>query len=178
MFLKLGQGDGKKDNGDAAMQKEILRLKDDLLNKSLAESVFVKWLRLGPWLPKGEDWELTPGNFSGILGKNIRPVLRAARDQQLLGTWELEMKVLADRVTFGRLEHQADEFNNVTRPRLQFSRANDMIEIGQTNRGITEIYTMVKTYPQHPDFGKWVQRLRELLKPAAPVPAAVPDTTP
>lgn len=177
LFLKQGQyirEQAAKDKDGVAVQREAVKLKDELLGKSLADSIFVKWLRLGPSLPKGEDWELTPGNIAGILEKNVRPVLREAKNPQLIDTWEFEMKVLADRITFGRLEHQADEFNTVTRPRLQFSRANDMIAIGQKNRGINEIYTMVKTYPQHADFGKWVQRLRELLQPAPAAPAAEP----
>lgn len=165
------------DKAAVAVQKEIVKIKDDLLGKSLQESIFVKWFRLE--LPKGEDWELVPGNIPGILEKNIRMVLRKAKDPRIIETWELEMKVLADRVTFGRLEQQASQFNTVTRPRLQFSRANDMVEVGQKNRAINEIYGMVKTYPQHPDFDKWVQRLRELLKPAVqPAPSAAPDTSP
>ena len=163
---------------DVAVQNEAVKLKDELLNKSLAESLFVKWLRLGSWLPAGDNWELTPGNIPGILEKDVRPFLRKAKNPRLVETWEFEMKVLADRITFGRLEHQAAEFNTVTRPRLQFFRANDMGEVGQKNRAASEIYAMVKTYPQHPDFGKWVQRLRELLKPAESEPAASPEAAP
>ncbi|MFZ4681580.1 MAG: hypothetical protein ACOYMS_03680 [Terrimicrobiaceae bacterium] len=163
---------------DVAVQNEAAKMKDELLNKSLAESLFVKWLRLGSWLPAGDNWELTPGNIPGILEKDVRPFLRKAKNPQVVETWEFEMKVLADRITFGRLEHQAAEFNTVTRPRLQFSRANDMVEIGQKNRAASEIYSMVKTYPQHPDFTKWVQRLRELLKSAEPAPATAPAATP
>ena len=172
----IKENTGQKE--DIAMMKEVQKMKDELLTKSLAESVFVKWLRLGSWLPKAEDWELAPGNISGILEKDVRPFLRKAKNPQLIETWEFEMKVLADRITFGRLEHQAEEFNTVTRPRLQFSRASDMVEIGQKNRAATEIYTMIKTYPQHPDFGKWVQSLREMLKPAEPAPAASPEAVP
>ena len=183
LFLKQGQyirDQASKDKDGVAVQKEAVKLKDELLGKSLADSIFVKWLRLGPSLPKGEDWELTPGNIPGILEKNVRPVLREAKNPQVIDTWEFEMKVLADRITFGRLEHQAAEFNTVARPRLQFSRANDMVVIGQKNRAVSEIYSMVKTYPQHPDFSKWVQRLRELLQPAPAAPAAeeTPAETP
>ncbi len=172
----IKENTGQKE--DIAMMKEVQKMKDELLTKSLAESVFVKWLRLGSWLPKADDWELAPGNISGILEKDVRPFLRQTKNPQLIETWEFEMKVLADRITFGRLEHQAEEFNTVTRPRLQFSRASDMVEIGQKNRAATEIYTMIKTYPQHPDFGKWVQSLREMLKPAEPAPAASPEAVP
>lgn len=185
LFIKTAQSVAQPANSDRdreqqALDKEAIKLKDELLNKSLNESIFVKWLRLGSALPKGEDWELTPGNLSGILEKNVRPVLRSAKNPQLFATYELELKVLADRVTASRRDHDATEFNTVTRPRLQLARANDMADLGQKNRAITEIYSMVKTYPQHPDFSKWVQRLRELLaKPETEsASAATPAETP
>jgi hypothetical protein len=83
-------------------------------------------------------------------------------------------------VSMSRREHDATEFNTVVRPRIQLARANDMAELGQKNRAVTEIYSMVKAYPQHPDFSKWVQRIRELLAPAAPAetPAAEPAAVP
>lgn len=177
MYLKQAQlikGGGKEE--DVGPQREAAKLKDELLNKPLSDSIFVKWLRLGSWLPKGEDWELSPGNISGILEKNVRPVWRKAKNPRLLETWLFEMKVLGDRVTFGRLDYQAGEFNTVARPKLQFAMANDMVEIGQTNRGTTEIYKMIKENPQHPDFAKWVQRLRELLKPSEPAADPSPAT--
>lgn len=168
----LGDRQSIREKEDQAVLAKLLPAKKEILDKPITESVFTKWLRLGPWLPKGDDWEAVASNIPGILEKNVRPFLRETKNPQLLETWEFEMKILADRATFGRLEHEVVEFNAFTRPRLQFSRANDMIELGQKNRGVTEIYGMIKTYPQHPDFAKWVQRLRDLLKPAAPAEAA------
>jgi hypothetical protein len=181
MFLKQAQSvqqpaSSDRDREQQAADREAIKLKDELLNKALTDSIFVKWLRLGPSLPKGDDWELTPGSLSGILEKNVRPVMREAKNPALLPTYELEIKVLADRVTLNRREHEATEFNTVVRPRLQLARANDMAALGQKNRAVTEIYGMVKAYPQHPDFSKWVQRLRELLKPDAPAPS--PEESP
>lgn len=177
-FLKLAQKgpdpQSQHDKDEAALNKEILNAKKELLGQSLTESVFVKWLRLDAFLPKGDDWELKPGDISGILDKDVRSVFRKAKDPRLIETWEYEMQVKADRVTATRLDHDAADFNTVTRPQMQFSRANDMILIGQKNRGIAEIYSMIKTYPTHADFSQWVQRLRELLKSSAPAPAASP----
>lgn len=154
--------------------KKVVELKKEFMDKSIADSVFTKWLRMGAWFPKGDDWEMVPGNISGILEKNVRPFLRKAKNPQVIDTWEFEMKVMADRATANGLDHQVTEFNTVTRPRLQLSRANEMAEIGQTNRAISEVYSMIKTYPQHPDFGKWVQRLRELIKTASPGAVSAP----
>lgn len=170
------QASSDRDKEQQAVDREAIKLREEFLNKPLADSIFVKWLRLGSALPKGDDWELTPGNLSGILDKNVRPVMREAKNAALLPTYELEIKVLADRVSLSRREHEATEFNTVVRPRLQLARANDMAALGQKNRAVTEIYGMVKAYPQHPDFSKWVQRLRELLQTGTPAPA--PEESP
>ncbi len=154
--------------------KRVVELKREFMDKSIADSIFTKWLRMGSWFPKGDDWEMVPGNISGILEKNVRPFLRKAKNPQVIETWEFEMRVMADRADASGLEHQKTEFNTVTRPKLQLSRANEMAEMGQTNRAISEVYSMVKTYPQHPDFGKWLQRLRELIKMASPGATAAP----
>jgi hypothetical protein len=172
MFIKQAvsaaqPGGSDRDREQQAIDRETIQLKNELLNRSLNDSVFVKWLRLGSALPKGDDWELTPGNLSGIMEKNIRTPLRAAKDAALLVTYEQEMQFLADRVSSSNRDHDATEFNTVVRPRIQLARADDMAALGQKNRAVTEIVLLIKTYPQHPDFSKWMQRVRELLTPAA-----------
>jgi hypothetical protein len=142
----------------------------ELLDKGIGESVFTKWLNLGPWLPDGKSWEPAPGNVAGILEKNVRPILREAKDPQLLATWDFEMQYVADRVTTGRLSNAADKFNTINRPKMQFAKANDTILIGMTNRGTSEIVALIRTYPQHPDFSAWVAKVKELLAPKSEAP--------
>lgn len=166
-----------RDKQEQALNNQINGAKKELLDKSVADGVFAKWLRLGPWLPKGDTWELTPGNLAGILEKNVRAEMRAKKDPRLVDTWDMEMKLLADRATVGRSDFVAADFNTVTRPKMIFSRANDLIIVGQRNRGISDIYGIVKANPQHPDFSKWVARLRELLKPAEATAAPAPPST-
>jgi len=149
-----------------------------LLDKPVGQSVIAQWLPLGEWLPDDKTWESRPGNVPGILEKNVRSVMREKKDPQLIQTWDLEMNVEAARITAGRSEHKADQFNTVTRPRIQFKQAQDMILIGQPNRGLTAIIALVRTNPWHPDFGIWVAKIRELIKPASAQtsPPAAPDT--
>lgn len=135
-----------------------------LLEKPLSQSVFAQWFRLDEWLPDGKSWELKPGDVAGILEKNVRSVLRAKKDPQLIQTWDLQIKVEADRITSGRSVHQADEFNEVTVPQLLFKRAQDMTVIGQPNRALTETITLVRTHPAHPDFDQWLDKIREAIK--------------
>ena len=162
--------------GNSNLPQEI----KSLIDRSINESVFTKSMFLTAWLPKGKNWELSPGNLEGILEKNVRPLLREEKSPQLIETWDLLMKFQADRTTMGRLEFSAETYNTVTQPRLLLSRANDMILIGQKNQGCTEILKLIRTYPQHPDFSQWVTQLREILKRPTPesTPAATEPTTP
>lgn len=151
-----------------------------LLNKPVSGSIFAQWLPLAEWLPDGKNWEQKPGDVPGILEKNIRSAMRDKKDPQLIQTWDLEMKIEAARITTGRSDHQADQFNSVTRPRLQFKQAQDMALVGQPNRALAEIIALVRANPLHPDFGIWVAKIRESAKPSAPTPAApaAPDQQP
>jgi hypothetical protein len=151
-----------------------------LLDKPIGQSVFSQWLPLGEWLPDDATWESRPGNVPGILEKNIRSVMREKKDPQLIPTWDLEMKVESGRITAGRSEHKADQFNTVTCPRLQFKQAQDMVLIGQPNRGLAAMIALVRTNPWHPDFASWVSRIRELIKPASEQtsPQPTPNTVP
>jgi len=135
-----------------------------LLDSPLTASVFAQWLRLDEWLPEAKNWELKPGDLAGILDKNVRSVLRDKKDPQLIPTWDMQMKVEAERITSGRLAHKADEFNTVTKPRLLFKRAQDMAVIGQPNRGLVEVVALVRAYPSHPDFSAWLDYIRGELK--------------
>jgi len=170
--------DFKEDLNEASKKdpslKQVAKFCDELLNKSLKESPFVKWLRMDSWLPNGA-WEMVPGNLSGILEKNVRSEMRKAADPKLVGTWELEMKIEAARATAGGREHDATGYNAINGPKLRFARAKDMAVVGQKNRAVVEVYTLVKEFPQHPDFGTWVGNLRTMLTPvAAPEPVAQP----
>lgn len=139
----------------------------NLLLKPLGQSVFAQWMRLGEWLPDEKTWESKPGDVAGILEKNVRTAMREKKDPQLIQTWDLEMKVEADRITAGRSDYQADEFNAVTRPRLQFKQAQDMIVVGQPNRALAGMITLARSNPGHPDFSIWVGKIRELIKSAS-----------
>lgn len=141
-----------------------------ILDKSINGSVFAQWLSFGEWLPSGQNWELQPGDVPGILEKNIRSVMREKKDPQLIGTWDLEMKIVSARITSGRSTHKADQFNTVDRPRMQFKQAEDMIVIGQTNKGLSTMVALVRANLWHPDFGIWVARIRNLINPASPAP--------
>lgn len=136
----------------------------DLLGKKITDSIFTRWLQLSQWLPSEKDWEMIPDNLAGILEKDARVPLREAGDANLISVWDFEIQTRKDSVASGKLRHAAEDFNTVQLPKLQFARANDQIVLGRKNRGITDILSLVRAYPQHPDFAAWIQRLRNLLE--------------
>lgn len=148
----------------------------ELLDAPLANSPFVQWLSLAPWLPSGDEWEPSAGNLDRILDKNVRPVWRAEHRPEILQTWDFQMKVHADRATLTGSDHTATQFNTVRRPQMIFGRAQDAASIGQTNRAAHDIFELVQKNPGHPDFPKWVAALRRLLEPPpAPEPSPTPE---
>ena len=165
--LVKAQADFKSD----AAEKEIL-------SKKINDSIFTHWLKLGPWLPSEKEWESSPNNVSGILEKNIRRPLREAKDPNLISVWDFEIQTRNENISKrGSRDYDANQFKTIELPKLQFARANDLVALGMNNRGITEIFALIKTNPQHPDFAAWLQRLRELLTPAEkepPPPAPAP----
>ncbi len=144
----------------------------DMLNKPLAESPFVRWLHLGPFLPSGEVWEQSPGNLSAILEKNVRIPWRAVGDERLDTTWQLEMEAAAVRATdIG--EHAAEHFNTHAAPSLLVRRAMDRVATGEPNRAAADILAVARKHPDHPEFPRWATTLREMLEAkahAAPSP--------
>jgi len=149
-------------------QDKAPKEQSNLLDQPLGQSVFAQWLQLGQWLPEDKIWEQKPGDVGGILEKNVRSILREKKDPMLLQTWDVQLKVEADRITEGRLQHEIDKFNNVTRPKLLFKRAQDMVIVGQPNRAAGEMVALLRANPTHPDFSSWLSTVRGLLatKPA------------
>jgi hypothetical protein len=84
-------------------------------------------------------------------------------------------------------DYDERQWTQVRLPRLQWSRAQDVFLIGQRNRAVTDMFNLIKTYPQHPDNAAWISRLESLLAPQAPAapasgstiapPVAVPTAT-
>jgi hypothetical protein len=116
----------------------------------------------------------------GIFTSIVLPELRAQKDPRVLEYWDMKLRTGAEEATRNKLEFEAGKFNTVTRPQLLWQRAQDMVLIGQRNRGISEMFNLVKTYPTHPNATGWVGSLEQLLAqalapaPAPAVPAAVP----
>ncbi len=117
-----------------------------------------------------KGWELGPFNVEGIYQTIILPELRAQKDPRALEYWDNKMRQLADRATKAKSPLEVDKFNQITRPALQWGRAVEMEGIGLRNRAITEMFSVVKANPAHPNAEAWMRELRNKIQPP-PAPA-------
>ena len=163
----------KRGNQRKSNDGEVKKMHDSILHRPLGGSTVVQWLKLGEWV-NVEKWEGTPGNFDGIYEKTILPELRVQHDQRVLEYWDLKIKREGENAAKSKLEFEHDKFLTQKLPVLLWRKASDMAAIGMKNRAATEMFTLIRKYPQHPDAGEWMGRLEEMLMPAAPTPAVAP----
>lgn len=143
----------------ASLPKEA----DNLLRRPVREGVFSRWLDLSDMLPNDKQWTPIAGNFDAILETNVRTPLRDSKDPQIIAAWNVQLENLGKQTQASALNIESDNLQKITRPRLIFGRANDKILLGQTNSGQKDILQIIREYPQHPDWIKWVTTLREQL---------------
>ncbi|HEX8311866.1 MAG TPA: hypothetical protein VF614_11145, partial [Chthoniobacteraceae bacterium] len=109
----------------------------------------------------------------------ILPELRAAKDPRLLEYWDRELAREAAAAGASHLAFEIEKFNQQRKPEILWSRAQDMLLIGQKNRAIGEMFGLIKNYPGHPRAADWITKLEGLLKPgpeAAGAGASAPST--
>ena len=155
---------------------DVKKMHDSILKGGLGGSMVVQWLKLGEWV-NVPNWEGSPGNFDGIYENIILPELRAQRDQRVLEYWDMKIKREGDNTAKSKLEFEHDKFLTHRMPILLWKKAADTAVIGMKNRAATEMFTLIRKYPQHPNAGEWMSKLEEMLMPAAaPAPAPAPAT--
>jgi hypothetical protein len=176
----------KRGNPRRSNDDQVKRLHDQIVKQPTTGSVVVQALQIADALNdagsskgvKGPDgvqtqaptWEHSPGNVDGIFQKIVLPELRIEKDPRIVEYWDMKLKQEADSVTKSKLTFEADKFNQVRRPQLLWSRAQDVLAIGQKNRALGEMFKLVQTYPTHPDAVNWMSTLEQALLPP-PVPA-------
>lgn len=194
----------KKDRKDAEADIAVKRVHQQIFKTSVGGSPVARWLQLGDLLgddakrrpggkgggegrgeqgraESGGGWEFTPGNIEGIYNAIILPEFRATKDARLLEYWDLRIKTEGDRIAEKKLDVEQRDWTQVTLPSLQWSRAQDVMLLGQKNRAIGEMFRLVKGFSQHPNAGGWISSLEGIIvaattpaAPAAPAPAPAP----
>ncbi len=173
------------------------KIHDSILKMSVTNSPVAKRLQIADLLgdvakkrKRGEDgapasWETVPGNVNGIYNAIILPEFRATKDPRLLEYWDMMIKKEQENIYAGMPDFEERQWSQIKRPAMLWARAQDLLLIGQRNRAVTEMYNLIKAFPQHPEAAGWISQLEQSLAPAAPAatiqfssPIAAPTTIP
>lgn len=146
-------------------------LKDqELMTLPISDSLFVKWYGIATLFENLKDWNPVPGDVDGIFSTTLLPMMRTAKDPQLIQYWDAKLERGARDASAAGLSIYADQFNQITRPTLLWARAEDMAAIGQRNRAINEMLAIIKANPTHLSAGAWIKELSSFLN-GAPLPS-------
>jgi hypothetical protein len=141
----------------------VKREHDQILNRALPNSPPVKALHAEE-LIKVDAWEMKPGDVDGIYTNVILPELRKARDPRVLEYWDMKIKLEGEAVKTKPAFDQ-DKFTKERRPELLWNRAKEFGEIGLRNKGIAELFQVLRANPQHPKFSEWIGEFETLVSP-------------
>jgi hypothetical protein len=177
------KGTAKRNVPNKALSEDThaKKLHDSILKTSVTTSVVAKKLQISDLLADvgrrkkrnddgeggGSGWEPTPGNVNGIYASIILPEFRATKDPRLLEYWDLMIRKGQENIYAGMPDFEEKQWSQVKKPTMLWSRAQDQVLIGQRNRGITEMFNLIKAYPQHPEAAGWISHLEGLAAPAA-----------
>jgi hypothetical protein len=166
-----GPGGGRREDDN------IRKMHDQILEKPLAASIVVQWLKLGEWVSV-DKWENTPGDLDGIFENIILPELRAQRDPRALEYWDNRIKRESEKASLAKLEFERDKFNTQRLPVLFWRRAVEMTNVGMRSKAATEMFNLIRKYPTHPDVAEWMAKLEEILMPSVPATTSATPATP
>ncbi len=168
---------GKRGKERRTNDELVKRMHDQVSRAPVNGSVAAQVLKISELLAV-EKWEMNAGNADGIFNKIVLPELRAQRDPRLLEYWDMKLKREAESATKSKLAFDADIFNQVRKPEILWSRAQDVLALGQRNRAISEMFNLIKSYPAHPNATAWMTGLEQVIvPPAAPVAASPGSAT-
>lgn len=167
-------GSSKRAKEHKTTDEAVKKIHDQILRSPVNGSPAAQVLKINDLLG-ADKWEMNAGNVDGIYNQIILPELRASRDPRILEYWDMRLKRETEAATRSKLAFDLEKFNQVRRPDLLWSRAKDVLLIGQRNRALGEMFNLVKTFPNHPHADEWVASIEQTLAPpAADTPLAPP----
>ncbi len=152
---------------------------EEIVKQPVSSNIFARWYNLGEQLGGLENWEPSPGNVDSIYKQLLLPIMRKNRDPRILQYWDRKIAAETAAASTAAAAFSTDHFNQIRRPELLWSRAEDMVAIDERDQGLAEMYNLIKSFPTHPSAGKWIDELQGLLTgattsgtgAAAPAPA-------
>lgn len=152
-------------NGAAKQVQEALAL----LGQPIAKTSVAQWLDVSSLMP-ASDFEQVPGNYGGIMEKNVRGPLRDRKDPRLIATWDAQINLESKLAQ----QQDADSYRRKRYPSLIIDRAEDLVLVGQKEKAIGEMITLIKGNPDNPAAMQWIQSARRMLGASGGTNAAPP----
>ena len=182
----IDKAKAKKGTPNKALSEEThaKKIHDSILKMSVTTSPVAKRLQIADLLgdvakkkKKGEDappasWETVPGNVNGIYNAIILPEFRATKDARLLEYWDLMIRKEQEGIYAGMPDFEERQWSQVKKPAMLWSRTQDLLLIGQRNRAVTEMFNLIKAFPQHPDAASWIAQLEGSITSPIQAPAS------
>ena len=131
----------------------------EMMKRSVTDSIFVRWYGIGKTMEGLKEWETNPGNVDGMYQRTILPQMRKDKDPRVIDYWDARLQREALDARDSKRAFNAEQFDLVRRPTLLWSRAKEMAGIGLRNRAITEMFALVKGFPDHPSNAEWIAQL-------------------
>ncbi len=191
--LKATSGPKKPTTGTGkALAEEThgKKLHDSILRTAVASSPVAQWLQIAEILgdagkkkKRGDDapssgWEPVPGNVGGIYNAVILPEFRETKDPRIMEYWDIMLRKNQESLYAGMPAFDEKQKTQIEKPKIMWDRTQDMLIIGIKNRAITEMFNIIKAYPQHPDAAGWISKLEQIVAPApSAAPSAVGSST-
>ena len=157
-------GNGRNGKDRKSNDEAVKRMHDQILRAPVNGSVAAKALMISELL-NVEKWEMNAGNPDAICSQIIVPELRASRDPRLLEFWDMRLKRESEAVAKTQLAFEMEKFTKVRRPEILWSRVQDVLLLGQRNRALGEMLSIVKTWPSHPRANDWVAEIEQIIAP-------------
>ena len=179
-------GAGKKTAAGKALAEDThaKRMHDKILRTPVSGSPVAQILQIAEILgdagkrrKRGDDeseatWEPVPGNVNGIYNAIILPEFRDTKDPRIMDYWDMMLRKGQESIYAGMPAFEERQWSQGNKPTMMWSRTQDMLIIGLKNRAITEMFNIIKAYPQHPEAAGWITQLEQILAPSPPAPAA------
>ena len=158
---------GTQPVGDRGESGRVIR---ELWQEPITSSPFLRVVNAQQFVANIKDWEMLVSNYAGMYEKSLLTFWRAGKNPKAVEYWDIRLSLLDDRLSKTQLSSAQGRIAGVERPALEWSRAEELAQIGQQNRAVLSKIEIMKRNPNHPDFEKWVQNVRNTLKPPAPTP--------
>jgi hypothetical protein len=137
----------------------------ELMGKSTSDQPVVVWLQIKDLLPE-KDFNGSAGDYFGILENNAKGPLRAKKDPRLAAVWDQQITAAMSQANSSKDSQKAASFKTDKLPALLFEKSKDTAAIGQPNRAVTEMMTLIRTYPTNPSVDDWIEATKKLLSPS------------